>query len=359
MDPVVPTIEEETSRRRRRPLFRHARVPVRMLVPNFFTLLGLCAGLTSIRMGIEGRYELALAAIVFAALLDGIDGRIARALKASSRFGAELDSLADFVNFGVAPAFLIFNWGLGRAQERRLDLRHDLRARLRAAPRPLQCRLDDDKPKWQSNYFTGMPTPAAAIVVLLPLYVYHLGFEGLKSPLGLKFVLVYTLLIGFMMVSTIPTYSGKLLGERVGREWVLPIFILAIGFVAMLFTYPYETLAASTLVYLAMIRSAGGALGQGRQKRDPGRKWHRLMRMPPPGARQAKPHPPGGQRPPQGTGTPSPAPSPAPPPTAGAGLSVATRRTATLKEQTGAHATYEIRTPCDSGRDPFHAASLP
>ena len=103
MDPDLPTIEEETSRRRRRPLFRHARVPVRMLVPNFFTLLGLCAGLTSIRMGIEGRYDLALAAIVFAAALDGIDGRIARALKASSRFGAELDSLADFVNFGVAP----------------------------------------------------------------------------------------------------------------------------------------------------------------------------------------------------------------------------------------------------------------
>ena len=113
MDPILPTLEEETKRRRRRPLFRHARVPVRMLVPNFFTLLGLCAGLTSIRMGIEGRYDLALAAIVFAAALDGIDGRVARLLKASSRFGAELDSLADFVNFGVAPAFLVFNWGLG------------------------------------------------------------------------------------------------------------------------------------------------------------------------------------------------------------------------------------------------------
>ncbi len=113
MDPDEPLLETETRRRRRRSLFRHRRVPVRMLVPNFFTLLGLCAGLTSIRMGIEGRYDLALAAIVFAACLDGIDGRIARLLKASSRFGAELDSLADFVNFGVAPAFSIFNWGLG------------------------------------------------------------------------------------------------------------------------------------------------------------------------------------------------------------------------------------------------------
>ena len=184
MDPVLPTIEEEMKRRRRRPLFRHARVPVRMLVPNFFTLLGLCAGLTSIRMGIEGRYDLALAAIVFAAALDGIDGRIARALKASSRFGAELDSLADFVNFGVAPAFLVFNWGL-------VDLKSAgwicvmifaLASALRLAR--FNAAIDDDKPKWQSNYFTGMPTPAAAIVVMLPLYIYNLGFEGLKSPLA-------------------------------------------------------------------------------------------------------------------------------------------------------------------------------
>lgn len=253
MDPVVPAIEEETSRRRRRPLFRHARVPVRMLVPNFFTLLGLCAGLTSIRMGIEGRYELALAAIVFAAALDGIDGRIARALKASSRFGAELDSLADFVNFGVAPAFLVFNWGLGDLKSAGwiCVMIFALASALRLAR--FNAAIDDDKPKWQSNYFVGMPTPAAAIVVMLPVYLHHLGLDWLKSPWALKMVMIYTLFIAFMMVSTIPTYSGKLMGERVGREWVLPIFIVAIGFVAMLFTYPYETLAFSTLVYLAMI----------------------------------------------------------------------------------------------------------
>jgi len=107
MDPIVPRLERETRRRRRTPMFRHRNVPIRILVPSFFTLLALCAGLTSIRMGIEERYDLALGLIVFAALLDGIDGRIARLLKASSRFGAELDSLADFVNFGVAPALLI------------------------------------------------------------------------------------------------------------------------------------------------------------------------------------------------------------------------------------------------------------
>ena len=253
MDPEVPTLEVETSRRRRRPLFRHRRVPVRMLVPNFFTLLGLCAGLTSIRMGIEGRYDLALAAIVFAACLDGIDGRIARLLKASSRFGAELDSLADFVNFGVAPAFLIFNWGLGDLKSAGwiCVMMFSLASALRLAR--FNTAIDDDKPRWQSDYFTGMPTPAAAIVVLLPVYVHHLGFESLKSPWALKIVLVYTLFVAVMMVSEIPTFSGKLLGERVGREWVLPMFIVAIGGVAMLVTYPYETLTLLTIGYLALI----------------------------------------------------------------------------------------------------------
>lgn len=253
MDPVEPILDTETRRRRRLSLFRHRRVPVRMLVPNFFTLLGLCAGLTSIRMGIEGRYDLALAAIVFAACLDGIDGRIARLLKASSRFGAELDSLADFVNFGVAPAFLVFTWGHG-------DLKSGgwicvmifaLASALRLAR--FNAALDEDKPKWQSNYFVGMPTPAAAIAVLLPVYISQLGVEEVKAPWALTGVLIYTLFIAFMMVSTIPTYSGKLLGERVGREWVLPIFVIAIGVVAMLFTYPYQTLTALTLGYLAFI----------------------------------------------------------------------------------------------------------
>jgi CDP-diacylglycerol---serine O-phosphatidyltransferase len=245
--------KNQLSKSRRKGAAVDRRVPVRMLVPNFFTLLGLCAGLTSIRMGIEGRYDLALAAIVFAAFLDGIDGRIARLLKASSRFGAELDSLADFVNFGVAPAFLVFNWGLGDLKSAGwiCVMIFSLASALRLAR--FNAAIDDDKPRWQSNYFTGMPTPAAAIAVLLPVYLYHMGFEGLKSPLALKIVLVYTLFVAFMMVSTIPTFSGKLLGERVGREWVLPIFVVAIGGVAMLVTYPYETLSALTIAYLMSI----------------------------------------------------------------------------------------------------------
>lgn len=254
MDPMVPRLEKETRRRRRMPLFRHRHVPVRMLVPNFFTLLALCAGLTSIRMGIEGRYELALGAIVFAALLDGIDGRVARLLKASSRFGAELDSLADFVNFGVAPAFLIFNWGLG-------DLKSlgwicvmifALASALRLAR--FNVATDEERPKWQAAYFIGVPTPAAAIVVLLPVYVEQLGVVGLRSStIMLNVVLAYTLLMAFLMVSTIPTFSGKLMGERISREYVLPIFMLAVGFVALLVTYPFGTLTGASIAYLALI----------------------------------------------------------------------------------------------------------
>ena len=263
MDPIVPRLEEETRRRRLLPLFRHQHVPVRMLVPNFFTLLALCAGLTSIRMGIEGRYELALGAIVFAALLDGIDGRVARLLKASSRFGAELDSIADFVNFGVAPAFLIFNWGLGSLKSLGwiCVMIFALASALRLAR--FNVASEEARPKWEAAYFIGMPTPAAAIVVLLPVYVEHLGLEGFRSStIVLDLVLIYTLLIAFLMVSTIPTFSGKLLGERISREYVLPIFMLAVGFVALLVTYPFGTLTGATLAYLALIPLSWRRYGQ-------------------------------------------------------------------------------------------------
>lgn len=256
MDPLLNRLEEETRRRRRRPLFRYRQVPVRLLVPNFFTLLGLCAGLTAIRMAIEGRYELALAAIVFAALLDGVDGRVARMLKASSRFGAEFDSLADFVNFGVAPAIVLFTWGAWGTPGMRglawiVVLLLAVSCGLRLAR--FNAMLDEDKPKWQSNFFTGVPAPAGAIIALLPFYLDQLDAFDLRSGWPIYFVLAYTLLIAFLMVSTIPTYSGKLLGERISREWVMPLFVLAGAIVALLVTYPYATLSIGSLLYLAMI----------------------------------------------------------------------------------------------------------
>src|SRR5712675_1234850 len=170
--PFEPNIP--TAKRRR---FRF--VPVRTLVPNLITLLALCAGLTGIRLAIEGRLEIALGAIVFAAILDGIDGRVARMLKGTSRFGAELDSLADFVNFGVAPALILYFWGLH-------ELGHAgwiaamvlaICAGLRLAR--FNVMIDDpNRPAWAANFFVGMPAPAGAITALLPLYLYFLGVLG-------------------------------------------------------------------------------------------------------------------------------------------------------------------------------------
>lgn len=256
MDPLLSRLEEETNRRRRRALFKYRQVPVRLLIPNFFTLVGLCAGLTAIRMAIEGRYELALAAIVFAALLDGIDGRVARMLKASSRFGAEFDSLADFVNFGVAPAFVLFTWGnWGTPGMRGLAwivvLLLAVACGLRLAR--FNAVLDVERPKWQSAYFSGVPAPAGALIALLPVYLDQLDLLEVRTGWPIYFVLVYALLVAFLMVSTTPTYSGKLLGERISREWVMPAFVLAGALVALLVTYPYITLTIGTLLYLALI----------------------------------------------------------------------------------------------------------
>ena len=152
---------DEPKRRRFRP------IPVRTLVPNVITLLALCAGLTAVRLAIEGKLELSLAAIVLAAVLDGIDGRIARLIKGTSRFGAELDSLADFVNFGVAPALILYFWGLGELRSAGwiAALVFAICAGLRLAR--FNVSTDDpNRPAWASNFFVGVPAPAGAITVL-------------------------------------------------------------------------------------------------------------------------------------------------------------------------------------------------
>jgi CDP-diacylglycerol--serine O-phosphatidyltransferase len=251
MDPLLPRLETEERRRRGRLLFRRSKIPLRMVVPNFFTVLSLCAGLTALRMAIEPRLDMAIALIVIAALLDGVDGRLARLLKAQSKFGAELDSLADFVNFGVAPAVLVFVWGLGglpRGFGWIVALVFALAMGLRLAR--FNSLIDVEKPKWQANYFTGMPAPAGAIVVLLPLYLDGLGLDVRAWP---WMIAAYTLAMAFLLVSTVPTFSGKLLGERISGDYVLPIFVAAAAAVALLLTYPYGTLTVVTLLYLAFL----------------------------------------------------------------------------------------------------------
>jgi CDP-diacylglycerol---serine O-phosphatidyltransferase len=241
----------DPSPRKQRMLFRHSKIPLRALAPNFFTLLSLCAGLTAIRMTLEGRFETAVLLVAAAGLIDGIDGRLARALKVQSRFGAELDSLADTVNFGVAPALLLYTWGLGGLKEFGwvavmvfaccMGLRL---ARFNAA-------LDTEKPKWMGNYFTGIPAPAGAVVVLLPFYLDRVGVASMPAYPWL--IALYTFAIAFMLVSTIPTWSGKLLGERISRDMVLPILAGVAVVLGLLWTYPYATVAALVIGYLAAI----------------------------------------------------------------------------------------------------------
>jgi CDP-diacylglycerol--serine O-phosphatidyltransferase len=243
--PFEPTRPPQKRRR-----FR--QIPVRTLVPNLITLLALCAGLTAIRLAIEAKLEWAVAAIVFAATLDGIDGRVARMLKGTSRFGAELDSLADFVNFGVAPALILYFWGLH-------ELGHAgwiaamvfaICAGLRLAR--FNVMIDDpNRPPWAANFFVGMPAPGGAITVLLPIYVTFLGLPHLAFTAPL--VLFYTLAIAFLMVSRLPVFSGKRVGKRVAPELVLPLFVGVVLVFALLIAYPWPVLTTGTIVYLASL----------------------------------------------------------------------------------------------------------
>ena len=251
MEPLIPENEADIRRRRRNRLFQRRQIPIRMLVPNFFTLLSLCAGLTAIRMAIEMRFELAVAFVIAAALLDAVDGRAARFLKAQSRFGAELDSLADFVNFGVAPALIVYTWGLGTFKGFGWVTVLVFAAGMALRLARFNSMLDVEKPKWQNNYFTGMPAPAGAITVLLPLYLDGTGlFDARAMPI---LIAVYTLAMAFLLVSTIPTFSGKSLGDKIKRELVLPILVGVASLVALVVTYPYGTMLMITLAYLAMI----------------------------------------------------------------------------------------------------------
>ena len=239
-------LDPESPREHRR---RFRRIPLRVLVPNMVTLIALCSGLTAIRMSIEGRFEHAVIAILIAAVLDGVDGRLARLLRSTSRFGAELDSLADFVSFGVAPAILLYVWGfqefksLGWIVALVFAIAGGLRlARFNAA-------LDQPaRPLWQADFFTGMPAPAGAVTVLLPIYLDFLGVQRTGFVAGAS--LVYSLLIAFLMISRVPTFSGKRTGQRVPREMVLPLFVFLVLFVALLVSFTWATLTGGTLLYL-------------------------------------------------------------------------------------------------------------
>lgn len=245
--------KSRADRVRRAKVIRPPRIPglsINRLIPNILTLLALCAGLTSIRFGLHGAWEKAVLAIILAGILDGLDGRVARLLQGTSKFGAELDSLSDFVSFGVAPAMLLYFWtmqgagGLGWA----MVLLYTVCCGLRLA-RFNTMLGQADLPPYAYNFFTGVPAPAAAGVVLLPMVAsFEFGRGFFDRP---TVVAVFLLGVSFLMVSTIPTFSFKKV--RIPNAWVLPILLIIGLLAAFLVTEPWKTLAVVGSAYVALI----------------------------------------------------------------------------------------------------------
>ncbi|MCJ2086629.1 phosphatidylcholine/phosphatidylserine synthase [Methylobacterium sp. E-005] len=249
MDDLFPPFAPDPNEPRPR---RFKPVPFRMIAPNMITLMALCLGLTAIRLAFEGKFEPAVIAVVVAGVLDGIDGRVARLLKGTSRFGAELDSLADFVNFGCAPALILYGFVLFHLKSLGwiIALIFAIAMALRLAR--FNAMLDDpNRPEWKKDFFVGMPAPAGALTAMLPLYLHFLGFglERWAAPA----ILIYVLCIALLVVSTVPTYSGKTMGKRVPRSLVLPIFLFGVAAFGILISYPFEALVAVSGGYLVTI----------------------------------------------------------------------------------------------------------
>ncbi len=223
---------------------------LRAMVPNAITAAALCAGLTGIRFAIAGEWEKAVLAVILAGMLDGIDGRIARLLKAQSRFGAELDSLADNVSFGVAPALILYLWSLQELP--RLDwfaaLAFAIACALRLAR--FNARIDmADEPRKEAGFLTGVPAPVGAGLVFLPMYLWFVsGLEPLRDPL---FVSGWLVAMGFLLISSVATLSwGKLRPRKHVRLEMIAFFGL-VG--AALLTEPWWTLIGICVVYLGLL----------------------------------------------------------------------------------------------------------
>ena len=242
-------------KQRRRP--RYAGPSFQRMIPNIMTLLGLCAGLTSVRYALEGRFGSAAVAVVVAGCIDGLDGRLARLLKATSRFGAEFDSLADFLCFGVAPPFILYLWagraggGFGFVPCLIFAACTALRlARFNAA-------LDiEPKRAHAQSFFTGVPAPAGAGLVLFPLFVgleaREQGWSGVQGATQHMAILAPVLIgTALLLVSTLPVWSFK--NFKVRADLVLPMLLGIMTFAAVLVSDPWIALAAAGLIYVGML----------------------------------------------------------------------------------------------------------
>lgn len=231
---------------------RRSPISMRYVIPNVITILAICAGVSGIRLAFEHQYENAILMVLLAAILDGVDGRIARLMNGSSPFGAQMDSLADVVNFGVAPALVVYSYLLNQTDHVGwvAALVYCVACCLRLAR--FNVMIDNhDIPRWQKEYFVGVPAPAGALLVLLPVY---LGTLGLKPNAGWALVFsLYTVVVAFLLISRLPVWNGKTIGQKLRRDIVVPGMLFLVIYVGFLATYTWQTLLVTAIGYLIFL----------------------------------------------------------------------------------------------------------
>ncbi len=222
---------------------------VRMILPNMLTLIGVCIGLTSIRFSFNGQFDLAIIAIIFAALIDGLDGRIARLIKGTSKVGKELDSLTDMISFGVAPAFIMYFWTLSSLG--RLGWLICLIYVICVALRLARFNINSNQePSWRDNFFEGVPSPAGGILVLTPLVISMTNFDLVKFDNN-TIVPIFFIVTSLLLISKFPTYSfKKIVIQRQTTIFLLFGIVLFFGFILI---YPFIAISISAILYLLML----------------------------------------------------------------------------------------------------------
>ena len=221
----------------------------RVILPNMLTLIGVCIGLTSIRFALDGSYEFAIIAIIIAAVIDGLDGRIARLIKGTSKVGKELDSLTDMISFGVAPAFIMYFWKLNELGRFGwlVCLIYVICVALRLARFNVNT---GGEPSWRDNFFEGVPSPAGGILVLTPLIFSMSSIEVFKIDHAI-IVPIFFIVTSFLLISKFPSYSfKKIVIQRKATIFLLFGIVLFFG---LLLIYPFNVISLSALIYLSML----------------------------------------------------------------------------------------------------------
>ena len=223
----------------------------RMILPNAITLIGVCIGLTSIKFALDGKFALAIVAILFAGLMDALDGRIARLIKGTSKMGKELDSLGDVISFGVAPVFIMYFWNLQFLDKLGwfVCLMYVVCVALRLARFNVNS---EEEQSWKDNFFEGVPAPAGGIVVLMPLVLSFSGLGEIFFKINYDLVVpVFFIIVSILLISTIPTYSFKrIVIPRSMTKFLLFGIVLFFG---ALLVYTFKILVISTFLYLCLI----------------------------------------------------------------------------------------------------------